>query len=310
MSMDGHDSLIPQIKEAMAGRNFQTVDEAQSVVQEIARRRNDAPQSDFFGLSPFMMHRILDFPYSSPDLIEFPTALVTDPDGARAAQLFGLLANEIGNDGVKTTANGNLPRALVQAIAAKSVTAEEYAAYTQEFPLRSETGFHELHVIRLVGQISGLIRKANGRFLLTKICQKHLAQSGLKEVYPRLLKAYAMKFNWSYGGWDLDIPLIQQAFAFTLYLLDRYGDDWRPPSFYEDAFLKAFPQVLSQITGSLYTSPEKSFRNRYTSRCLSHFCRAFGLIEPEYQEVDRIQQISALRKSSLFSETARFHMAG
>ncbi len=30
---------------------------------------------------------------------------------------------------------------------------------------------------------------------------------------------------------------MQSAFLFTLYLLTRYGDTWRPRGFYEDAFL-------------------------------------------------------------------------
>jgi len=38
-----------------------------------------------------------------------------------------------------------------------------------------------------------------------------------------------------------------QSFLFSLYLLARYGGEWRSSIFHEDNFLRAFPNLLSQV---------------------------------------------------------------
>lgn len=56
-----------------------------------------------------------------------------------------------------------------------------------------------------------------------------------------MFRAYAEQFNWAYQDGYPPLPTVQYAGFFMLYLLSRYGDDWRPGTFYSDAFLTAFP---------------------------------------------------------------------
>jgi hypothetical protein len=97
-----------------------------------------------------------------------------------------------------------------------------------------------------------------------------------------MLKAYAEQFNWSYRDRYPELRFIQTAFLFTLYLLARYGDTWRPHEFYEDSFLRAFPMVLDEVSQHPVFSPDEEVRRCYTWRTLVHFVGFFGLaaVEP------------------------------
>jgi hypothetical protein len=106
-----------------------------------------------------------------------------------------------------------------------------------------------------------------------------------------------------------DIPFLQHAFLFTLYLLDRYGDEWRPMSFYEDAFLRAFPDLLEAIKPVSNASREILLRGCYSLRCLKRFAAFLGLIELERKAVDPLDMSFTVRKTPLFGEVINFHLA-
>ncbi|MCB1677238.1 MAG: hypothetical protein KDI16_00970 [Halioglobus sp.] len=55
------------------------------------------------------MHQTLNFPFASQGLIRFPKARHANP-GAPILTLFELLTDAIGEQGLKSTAKGNLPR--------------------------------------------------------------------------------------------------------------------------------------------------------------------------------------------------------
>jgi len=303
------DALNAEIQEALRRSGASTLEQAQVVLADVMRRRNTAPQADFCGLSSEAMHRFLHFPYDSPDLVVSPTVLTTLPSDSRITLLFELLAAAIGDDGVKATATGNLPRAMVHAIAAGSATSDELAELMRFSSLQSEANFRDLHITREVAQLSGLIRKVKGRFVLTKTCRSLLGRSGMREIFPRLMCAHATKFNWAYLTRYDDIEFVHQAFVYTLYLLERFGDDWRPTHFYADAFLKAFPKVLRDIEDTSYSTAEERFRNQYTWICLNRFCLFLGLVEAKSEGPGYLRKVVAVRKSGLLHESVRFQNA-
>ena len=307
MSLRETDNVLEEIKEELARREVSTLEDAQLVMDEITTRRNRAPQMRFCGLSPEAVHRFLHFPFESTGFVEFRSVVAGSDVTSRIGRLFLLLAAAIGEDGVKTTATGNLPRSMVRSIAAESMTEEQLVEMTQTARIQTEMDFHDLHVTRIVGQQSGLIRKLNGRFVVTKACRKLLADSGLAEIYPRLFRAYTTRYNWGYSSRGPEIPFVQRAFVFSLYLLHRFGDEWRAPAFYEDAFLQAFPSVLEEIVDLPYMSGEALLRLIFQLEFLSRFCEFFGLIEASHHSTFR-REMTAVRKTSFFNEVVRFHI--
>ena len=123
--------------------------------------------------------------------------------------------------------------------------------------INREEVFSDLHVTRLVAELAGLVRKYKGRFILSRDCRRLQAEGGLAAVYPKLFRAYVEQLNWAYRDGYPELRFIQSASLFTLYLLTRYGDNWRPHAFYEDSFLRACPTVLKELPPDPVFTPEE-----------------------------------------------------
>ena len=166
-----------------------------------------------------------------------------------------------------------------------------------------------MHVTRLVAELAGLVRKYKGKFILSRECRKLVAEIGPSGIYPRLFPAFVRKYNWAYQDNYGEIPFIQQSFLFSLYLLNRYGNDWQTNTFYEDCFLRAFPNLLPQVQpfGSYY-SPEKVLRNSYSIRCLEHFAQFMGLAETERPAHDRYTEGFKVRKLATLEQVVQLHL--
>ena len=108
-----------------------------------------------------------------------------------------------------------------------------------------------------MAELAGLIRKYKGRFILSRNCRKLLAEGGMAAIYPLLFRAFVEQYNWAYGDRHVAIDFIQHSFLFSLYLLNRYGDDSQSSLFYEDCFLNAFPMVVSEVEPQPHWSPEQ-----------------------------------------------------
>jgi hypothetical protein len=300
--------VMGELKELLKNKSFGSLDEANAFLRQHSQQRNQAAVDDFHGLSSEQMHRLLHFPLDTPNLVTLPSCFDSTPQ-APILVLFNLLADAIGDDGLKATATGNLPRSFCREAARNYYGEEEYQKISRFGELRSELEFREMHTTRLVAGLAGLIRKYKGKFIISRECRKLLAEQGQPGIYPRLFRAFAREYNWAYDDRLGEIPFIQQSFLFSLYLLARYGGDWRSSIFYEDNFLQAFPHLLPQVqpVGNYY-SPEKVVRLSYSTRCLERFARFFGLVEIERSGNDRYSEEFKVRKLPLLDQIVQFHL--
>ena len=302
-------SLHDEILQVLEGRDFDSLEEANAVLALHAKQRNRQPLADFAGLSSEQMYRLLNFPFDSPDLVLFPEILAEEPS-APILTLFSLLVVAIGEQGLKPTAKGNLPRQFCREAALAFWGAEAYREHTRYGDINKELDFFDLHVTRVVAELAGLVRKYKGRFILSRNCRRLLAQEGLSAVYPRLLRVGAGDFNWAYRDGYAELPFIQQAFLFALYLLSRFGNEWRPSTFYEDCFLRAFPMLAEEVESySVRVSPEQKVCSCFTLRALVNFAGFFGLAAVEQVESDQsfVRQYQ-LKKSPLLDKAVQFSL--
>ena len=242
-----------------------------------------------------------------PDWLPFHRLLSTKAS-APAITLFSLLAEAIGQKGVKSTATGNLPRNFCREAAQALWGQEKYRDRTEFGGINTETDFSELHAIRLTATLAGLIRKYRSRFVLTKKCSRMLADHGMEGLYPLLLTAYVRKFNWAYRDGYPELGFIQQSFLFSLYLLFQHGADWQPNTFYEDCFLRAFPMILESGESHPISSPEETVRSCYTWRCLVNFAGFFGLAQVEPKSEDILNREYRIKKQPLLEQAVHFHV--
>jgi len=297
-----------ELREAMEGRQFNSLAEVQAFTDRYTQQRNQRPLDEFQGLSPEQMHRMLHFPFTSPEWVSFPEALSTTPT-APILSLFDLLVEAIGETGLKPTAKGNLPQKFCREAALNYWGEETLRENTQFGGINREENFIDLHVTRLVAELAGLIRKYKGRFILSRDCRSLLNGEGAAAIYPLLLKTYIEQFNWGYRDGYPEIRFIQSAFLFTLYLLTRYGDTWRPHIFYEDSFLRAFPMVLQEMPPDTLIAPDETVRNCYTWRTLVDFAGFFGLAAVEPVSKKLLCREYRVKGLPLLHDAVQFHIS-
>jgi hypothetical protein len=301
-------AALDEVKELLGGRSFASLEEANAFLSLHMQQRNQAPKDDFDGLSSEQMHRFLHFFFESPDLVSFPSCLDVAPE-APVLALFSLLVGALGDKGVKATTTGNLPRNLCRNIAMTYLGEEKYQENYRYGELRSEPEFFDLHVTRLVSGLTGFVRKYNGKFIVSSEYRKLMNKNGLAGIYPRLFREFATRYNWAYRDHWQQIPLIQQSFLFTIYLLKKHGTEWQTNRFYEDRFLRAFPSVLQEVSplGDYY-SPEQILRSCFSLRCLESFAAFMGLAGIQRDSAKRYDSDFRLRKLPLLDHVVQFHL--
>jgi hypothetical protein len=308
----GAAEVSDELREAMVGRQFNSLAEVQAFADRYTRQRNQRPLDEFHGLSPEQMYCLIHSPFTSPELVSFPDMLDTIPE-APVMTLFTLLAEAIGKQGLKSTAKGNLPQKFCReaALTFRGENTLGESPLQENIRFRSinrEEDFFDLHVTRLVAELAGLIRKYKGHFILSRDCRSLLNKDATSAIYLRLLKTYIEKFNWAYRDGYPEIRFIQSAFLFTLYLLTRYGDTWRPHTFYEDSFLNAFPRVLDEMPPDTIGEPDKQVRNCYTWRTLVDFTGFFGLAAVEPVSEQLLYREYRVKGLPLLYDAVQFHI--
>ncbi len=278
MEKDKVQGISDEIQQAVAGHEFGSLAEVNAFVGQFMQQRNERSMEIFQGLSPYQMHRLLAFPFDSPDVVTFSDAPVDAPVSP-VMRMFALMIEAIGEKGVKPTQTGNLPRNMVRSLALAYWGEEGYREHTKYGDLRSEKECWVLHLTRLVTELAGLVHIFHGKIMVTKKCRTLCAHMGMAAVYPLLFRAYTMGFNWEYLSQSADVPLIQQSFLFTAFLLQRFGEEWRDTDYYEDAFLQAFPDTLAGFVAGAYFTPDLIVRATYSGLALHQYAESMGLAE-------------------------------
>ena len=295
-----------ELKGLLAEQEFDSIDDVQAVADQFMQQKNQLPQDDFQGLSPEQVHRMLHFPFDTPEFFTFPETLSSAPE-APILHLVQEITAAIDEKGLKATAKGNLPLKLCKLAKVDYQKFKPEGDYLYRRNISSEEDFDDLHTARIILELSGLLRKTKGRFFLTKKYQQMIKKSGLTGLYPLLLKTYCRKFNWGFRDGYEEIPFIQHSFLFTMYLLKLHGDDWKLFFIYEDYFLQAFPMVINEVESEPYRSAEDGVRACYSIRTLDRFLHFMGLTSIEKIPGDKpFKREYRIRKLPLLDEVVRF----
>lgn len=302
---DPSGGIIDAMKAEVADREFDSMEEFQAFADQFIAQQNQAPFEDFHGLSREDMTALLYRPFESPGVVRFAERL-EGPAEAPILTLFGRLAEAIGDDGLKPTAKGNLPRNFCRETALAYWGEAGYRERTRFGGINQERDFHDLHVTRVVAELAGLVRKYRGRFVLTRKAKQHLVEGGPAGAWPLLFHTYAREFHWGYGDRYPELLIIQHAFAFTLYLLDRYGDRERSANFYRDAFLRAFPMALEEVPNLDYFPADRMVGSCYRHRALNGFARMLGLVHIKPMGNPHVPDDYRVTATPLLHRTVRF----
>jgi hypothetical protein len=169
-------------------------------------------------VSQFLYH-----PFDSPDLIRLPRVLGVMPS-APLLDLFLPLAAALTEKPLKLTAKGNLPTAFCTELAREYQAPHDvyFTDIMAGYTTITEGRFQDLHVMRVVADLAGLVHKRNGKLHITRKAGKLLDDHGPAGIYPVLFETYVRRYNWGYSDRYQPLPFIQQSWAFTCYLLQRF----------------------------------------------------------------------------------------
>ncbi|MBU1745870.1 MAG: SEC-C domain-containing protein [Proteobacteria bacterium] len=273
-------SLMDELKAAIAGKTFQSLDEANAFAQAFTESKNRVSQLDFLGLSSEQMHRLLDFPFvRTREIVDIdmdlaPAAFRGIPVVDNALLFLGRLAEQ---EPLKATAKGNIPLPFAREVLAELKMPERELHITS---IRTEEDVPILHALRELLTLCGWVKKRNSRFSLTENGRKIVQRGFIGADFRNLLETFTLKFNWGFMDRYPPFSIVQQSFLFGLYLLHRQAGGEIEEQALADYFLRAFPQVLEDARRyeAPYREPHDFISGCFSLRFLERFCEYFGFV--------------------------------
>lgn len=177
---------------------------------------------------------------------------------------------------IKLTPKGNLPIKVCEDISNQQYWKEELAYLYKQ---RKEEDYQVIHTAKIISLIGGLARKANGKMNVTKQTQKTLEKNDKNALFLSILKPFMLKFNWGYHDLYESQHVGQTGWAFTLYMLHKYGQESHPTSFYAEKYLNAFPPVVNEFRDRTYSTPEQQAMSCYIVRSFIRYFNWMGFVE-------------------------------
>ncbi len=302
------DDTMRELEEFLEGQSIESVEQLQAETDRFMDTKNLAPREDFDGLSPdqmtWFLHRAFD--PGSPVVFNMET---TVPVETPFLKIFTPLIRALGEGPLKETATGNLPRKLVKAVAQEYLEGASPTERRFMTNVRGENDFMPLHVVRLNAGMGGFIKKKYQRFSLTKRGESVLANGVSGEVFLRLMEVYIRKYNWAYWDGFPELQIVQMSAFYTLYLLQKYGDEDRPQSFYTDKFMAAFPMAVNEFEEGGYSTPEKRVHNCFTWRAMGRFAHFFGFMKYVGEDTTRsFMEERMVRKTPFLDDLISFRL--
>jgi hypothetical protein len=271
-------AILEEIKKRLAGQKLSSIEEARGIVGGIVDARNVSPIDDFHGLSSEQMHRFLNFPFDSSRFVQF--SVDTEIPDVPFLRLFRTYIRAVADapKGLKTTANATLPRNICREAALAYYGPEKYELRMQQWKIMAEKNFQELIVARMVADMAGFTKFERGRFKITNK-GREAADKISGKIFLDLFRTYMTRLNWGYRDGYPDLAIVQVSFLFTLFLLQKYGQNFLPPSFYADIFVKAFPMAMNEVHRDALHDPEEVVKRCYEVRALDRFARFLGFAD-------------------------------
>jgi len=244
---------------------------------------NNCPLDDFGGFTPNEINYLLYDTFGDKSPLQFRTDI--DNQTLDQIPLFRIAEEYLKivqrDKQIKLTPLGALPKKVLVELYDKKILLDEHIE-SGIVKLWREQDCISIRSARLAAQLAGLVRKANNKLNLTKKGVKLLHPENRINLFKKFFQTFTGKFDWGFN--DLYPPPIGQfGWAFSVYMLYRFGDQTNPSDFYAEKYLKAFPNFISLFEHT-YSTPERQFNNSYSIRTFDRFFLWFGFVTVERQK--------------------------
>jgi len=267
------------------------LEELNKELESIMEEHNNAPKPDFEGYSPLEMNYVLRAPLSENCVIQMRTLTSVEYELIPIFQLVKFLLSEVAIAGeLKLTKTGALPVKIVKELYQKGYYKEMFIE-KGVVKLYKESDSLSITLTRIISELSGILKKRNGKLSLTKKGEK--IKDDNVQLFSAIFDTYTQKFNWGYFD-SYETPNTGRlGFAFTLILLLKFGNERRSEAFYAEKYVRAFPLLLDEVV-ERYRTAEDMIRHCYTYRVFGQFIPLFGfaLVEDNGKIIDRTSFIT------------------
>jgi hypothetical protein len=271
-----------------------TIEELNKFLQQEMRERNSTPQNDFLGITPEQMYGLIYFPLEGNSILKIKKNI---PDEILSKIPFLLLTEHFlrileREKAIKLTASqGNLPLKIVAELYAQKFILEE-AMELNLYKQAKEEYLYSIQALHINTTLAGLAKKTAGKLSLTKKGESFVKSPQKKqELFEHIFKFCCTKYNWGYtDGFSFE-SIGQAGFAFSLLMMQNFGNESLTTIFYAEKYINAFPMEVNYSRKN-YTqsgwyfegkqSPQELRRSAlscYSHRTFTHMMDWFGFVE-------------------------------
>ena len=246
---------------------------------------NNSPVDDFLGLSPTEIHNLLYDTFGDKSPVQFRDDI--DDKTLDQIPLFKIVEDYLKiiqrDKHIKLTPLGALPKKVMVELYDKRYLLDEHieSGITK---LWKEDDCISIRSARLTVEIAGLVKKVSGKLTLTKTATKLLETNNRLQIFKQFFQAFTNKFLWSFNDGYPEQPIGQLGWAFSLIMLDKFGDQAQTIDFYTENYLRAFPKFITFFQPD-YSTPERQFFRCYGVRTFDRFFLWFGFVTVEKQKI-------------------------
>jgi len=242
---------------------------------------NDTALNDFQGLTPNEMDDLIRKPFTKSSIVQLDqniSDIVLDkiPYFRLTEELFKIIER---NGKLKlTTTTNSLPVKVIEELYDKKFITDYYVEQGL-WKVKREKNSDLFTTLNITTKFCEYIKKYRGELIFTKAGNEWLIKKDRNILLKVLLKTFTEKFNWSYNDGHPNLPIGQLGWAFSIYLLLKFGHDKKPVSFYSEKYFEAFPTFIEDYPPEAYWTPKVGCHMCYSVRVVERFLEWFGLIQ-------------------------------
>lgn len=269
---------------------------------------NNMPVENFLGLTPTEVNYLLYDTFGEKSPLQFNNDL--NDNTLNQIPLFCVIEEYLKilqrDKQIKLTPLGALPRKVMVELYDKRILLDEQIE-NGLVKLWREEDCISIANARFTAELAGLVRKANGKLTLTKKGVKLLQTENRIQLFKLFFQSFTDKLMWGSNDGYLDKTVGQLGWAFSIYILMKFGDQANIADFYSEKYLKAFPNFITFFKPS-YSTPERQCAHCYGIRTFDRFLLWFGFVTVEKQkhyldlETDKFTRTDIVNKIFTFED--------
>ncbi len=310
LTTDADPSTLPNTLQTLLDQgSFRSIDELNLALHDLMDAHNQQPDPEMGNLSPNQVNKLIYSKWEGSDsTVKLNEDIVLyDLQEARFllnARIFlETLANQQGDT---ATAKGNLNRKFTKLMFERMHWRPGHKEDTIRYnKVLNEQDVWSLHVVRIICELAGLVRKRKRKFLVTNKARKLLADGKSGELYALLFRTFFRQFNLAYLGCLPECFGLQATVVYSLYRLKSVAASWQSPESLVQVIL--LPKVREQIQKSVSAHIKLHW---FIEARLVRPLEDFGLLECSYDDTVKtlIRRPEKVRKTDLFDRFISFSL--